>query len=93
MLLGQETTKSKEYMDTERECKALQEEFLKKYPNVFNDELLPEDVVNVPHVEIKVNENVHVKPTVARTPAEIPIHLRKATDEEIRSLLKAGVIV
>ena len=35
---------------------------------------------------------VNIKPFVVRTPAEIPVHLRKAADAEIQSLLKAGVI-
>ena len=52
----------------------------------------PGDKVNVPPVQIEVDEEADVTPTNVKCPHDIHIQMQKAADEEIQDLLAAGVI-
>ena len=48
--------------------------------------------MKIPDIKIDVENNSNIKPTNARTPVEIQLHLRYAATEELKNLTKAGVI-
>ena len=81
-----------EYQKIEKECKALQDELLREYSDVFTDSLQPGDKCNVDPVRIELKENTNVKPVNVKSPRDVPIQIRAAADKEIKTLLEAGVI-
>ena len=53
---------------------------MKNFKHIFKDKLGKEDRVSVPDVELEVDPNRNITPKKVRTPAHIPIFLRKAVD-------------
>ena len=51
-----------------------------------------EDRVAVPDVRLEIDPSRKVPPKKARTPADIPIFLRKAVDEEFHNMIEAGIL-
>ena len=59
---------------------------------MFKEKLSKEDCVAVPDVRLKIYLSRKVPPKKARTPADIPIFLRKVADEEFRNMIEAGIL-
>ena len=73
-------------------CKKLKTKLMKNFKHVCKDKLGKEDRVSVTDIELEVNPNRNISPRKVRTPADIPIFLRKAADEEFSNMLSAGIL-
>ena len=68
----------------------LRKDLLKEFGDVFKEELCPSDrIKGVQRIEI---DESRVKPLHWTTPKEVPCHLRKAADKELKRCLQAGQI-
>ena len=81
-----------EYIKVEEDCKKLKEKLIQEFSDVFREELKPEDKVNVPPVQIEVDEEADVAPINVKCPRDVHIQIRKVADEEIKDHFAAGVI-
>ena len=63
---------------------------MKNFKHIFKDKLCKKVRVSVPDVEVDPSRNII--PRMVRTPADIPIFLRKAADEEFRNMLSSGIL-
>ena len=70
----------------------MKDHFLKKYKNVFRTHLKKEDVIKCPPVVIETIKDSKITPTNCHVPTPVPIHLRKAANEELHNLISAGVL-
>ena len=59
---------------------------MKEYKEVFKEVLDKEDVMKISDIKIDVEKNPNIKQTNTRTPADIPLHLRTAANEELKNL-------
>ena len=48
--------------------------------------------MKIPDIKIDVEENTNIKPSNAKTPAFVPLHLRTAANEELKNLIKSWVL-
>ena len=61
---------------------------LKNYDDVFKEDLSPSDrIKGVQRIEINDSD---AKPLHFNTPKEVPVHLRRAADKELKRCLEAG---
>merc|ERR1711951_275953 len=68
----------------------IKKKLLEEFKDVFKEELSPSDRINgIQRIEI---DDSNIKPLHWTTPKEIPCHLRKAADKELKRCLKAGQI-
>ena len=68
----------------------IKNDLLKDFEDVFKEELSPSDrTKGVQRIEI---DESRVKPLHWTTPKEVPCHLRKAADKELKRCLQAGQI-
>ena len=65
---------------------------LDEYADCFRETLGSEDVINQTDIKIYQDRSVNIAPTNAKTPTEIPIHLRDAADRELKNALEAGIL-
>ena len=70
----------------------LRENFLGKYTGVFKESLSKDDRINCPPVRLKINPKADIKAVAHTRPYDVPWHMRKALDKEIRSAVEAGVL-
>ena len=52
----------------------------------------PVDRIKAKPLRVEINKTANIKPTNCMTPADIPIHLRKAVDKELKEALEAGFL-
>ena len=81
-LLDEDKLKDAEYLKLEKSCKKFRSKLLKEYEDIFKDILEKDDVMKKSDIKIDVEKNPNIKPTNARTPVEIPLHLRSAANGE-----------
>ena len=73
-------------------CTKLKEKILGKFNGVFKETLGKDDRINCPPVRLKINPESNIKPVAHTHPFDVPWHMRKALDAEIRAAVEAGVL-
>ena len=64
---------------------------MSKFKDIFKSELDPDDIINNEEpIRLDINTESNIEPENVKTPIPIPLHLRKAADEELRRALKGG---
>ena len=74
--------------ETEPDFVKIRGSLLQQYCDVFKEDLSPSDRIDGVH-RVEIDES-GVKPLHFTTPKEVPIHLRKAADKELKRCLDAG---
>ena len=75
----------------QKKCHDLREKLLHKFKDVFKVDLDPEDVINQEEdIRLDIDSSSNITPENVKTPISIPLHLRKAADEELRRALHSG---
>ena len=85
-------TNSEEDLETQRRMKNLKTKLLENFKDVFKKKLSPLDRIKAKPLRVEINEEANIKPTNCMSPADIPIHLRKAADKELKEALEAGFL-
>lgn len=73
-------------------CKALREKIIKKYAASFKSKLSATDRMKVAPVDLIIDENSTIKPEHHTRPFDVPFHLRKAWELEIKNALEGGIL-
>ena len=82
---------SEEEIETERKLKSLKVKLLSRYSDVFKKKLEPEDRIKAAPLKMDLNEKYkNITPRNSMSAAEIPAHLRKAAETELKDMLEAG---
>ena len=74
-LLDEDKFETAAYQKMEKECEQLRSKLLKEYKDIFKEVLDKEDVMNISDIKIDVERNPNIKPSNARTPADVLLHL------------------
>ena len=85
-------SKKKNLKEPSDECKKLRKEVMEAFPDNFREELRKEDRLNIEPVRLELDENRNIKPTHVTTSHETPLHLVKASNQEFKRLLAAGIL-
>ena len=67
----------------------LKEKILKVF---FKETLGKDDRIHCSPVRLKINPESNIKPVAHTKPFDVPYHMRKALDAEIRTAVEAGVL-
>ena len=77
----------------EEECKAIQEELLTEYEDVFSAKLTRDQRIKCQPVKLELVKNSEDLPKPNRATARrCPVNLRKSSDELVEDLLASGII-
>ena len=93
-----ESVKDMEEEEIKKKSKQGMFDFMKtflitKYPNIFKEDFEGCDTIKLKNpIRIELDEEKNIQPTNITTPAEIPAHLRSATERDISRLIKAGTL-
>ena len=87
-------TSSKDRVNTiPLECQILRKEILKKHAGIFKDKIGKMDRVNIPPVELKLDESKNIPPSNVDKPFDVPYHLRRPAKKEFKEMVDAGIVV
>ena len=75
-----------------KECKKLKEKITQKYKSNFKAKLSPDDRMNVEPVTLQIDESRKIPPVKHIRPFDVPFHLRKPWETEIRNALEGDIL-
>ena len=75
----------------QKKCHDLKQRLLIKFKDMFKTDLGPEDIISQEEpIRLDIDTECDIQPENVKTPISIPLHLRKAADEELRRAIKGG---
>ena len=74
-------------------CMKLKEKIITKYKNNFKERLGPLDRMRVEPVNLEIDESRNITPVKHIRPFDVPYHLRKPWEEEIKNALEGKILV
>ena len=74
-------------------CKKLKEKITNKYGSNFKEKLGPGDRMKVEPVTLEIDESRNIPPVKHTRPFDVPYHLRKPWETEIRNALEGKILV
>ena len=75
-----------------KECKKLKDKITQKYKSNFKEKLSPDDRMNVEPVTLQIDESRKIPPVKHIRPFDVPFHLRKPLETEIRNALEGDIL-